>query len=155
MSSNPEEVDWDWVYKRNKRIWLGVDENDNPVDEKELEPIKSPYGEVSSSHFEDLPFLPKTLGVPKTCIVEWYAKRYKDEKLKTNDCFFTWGDNGKPNPMFTAIFKCPITGELFGCGQFGEDESTYKVIEEALNDGDEDEDAKRVKIVWHRKYRLF
>ncbi len=155
MSTNPEEVDWDWVYKRNKRIWLGLDENDNPIDEKELDK-KDDDGDgdgdkIASSFFKDLPFLPQNLGAPKNCITQWYGKRHKDLQFKEDDCFFTWNRDGNPHGMKGCIFKCPLTGELFGCGQFG-DESKYEITEESIHAGvDGAEEGEKVKIVWHRK----
>ncbi len=151
-----EEIDWDLVYERNKRSWLGLDENDNPIDEKEL--TTSHHEEKEICYLKDIPFLPKNLGTPKNCIPEWYARRHKDLEFKSNDCFFLWNDKAEKahNLHHTCIFKCPLTGELFGCGQFGEDKSKYKITEESINTGDDDNgEGEKVKIVWHRKSLLY
>lgn len=31
MSTNPDLVDWDYIYERNRRIWLGLDSSGKPI----------------------------------------------------------------------------------------------------------------------------
>lgn len=153
MSTNPDQVDWDYVYERNRRIWLGLDDAEVCSDDDENEHIREAKKENS---MKNVPFLPKNLGTPKNVIPHWYERRNKGYHFKSNDCFFTWNDNGKPHEMrHTCIFKCPLTGELFGCGQFG-DKSSYQVKKESTNGvSDNDEEDNKVAIVWHRKYFFY
>ncbi len=192
MSTNPDEVDWDYIYERNRRIWLGLDNPDNvaPQESKtsdhdttidkenenytmctnttniENDLDNNEKSIKASSTLKDMPFLPKNLGTPKNVIPQWYERHHKGFAFRSNDCFFSWNDNGKAHEMYwTSIFKCPVTGELFGSGQFGDDKSSYQVRRERIKgDGvvEEEEEkqnvgefgigiGKKVDIVWHRK----
>ena len=178
MSSDPNEVDWDSIYERNRRIWFGLDGGesddhdddddsstndddyniDNPEmpaegeDMKKKKKKKKKKKHNNKNSLSNTPFLPKNLGSPKNVIPHWYERRNKGLYFKSNECFFSWNDGGKPHEMFhTSIFKCPVTQELFGSGQFGEDKSLYKVREETIKDKCDD-DNKKVTIVWHREF---
>lgn len=147
MSTNPKDVDWDYIYERNRKIWLGLEDPEEPVEDETNEVKKF------SETMKGMPFLPKNLGAPKNVIPQWYAKRYKDIFFKSNDCFFTWNDGGKAHEMYhTSVFKCPVTGELFGSGKFGDNKDLYQERKESgENATDVDCDDEKVTIVWHRK----
>jgi hypothetical protein len=202
-TKNKQQIDWDAVYEKNRRLWLGLDEDgcaklvDNKrarartsrrrsTEEEPCEAITNNDVDVDGNNgndngndndndndgltLKDRPFYPKNLGTPKNVIPEWYGKKHKDERVefKSNDCFYTYSDHAKPHEMHhTSIFKCPITGELFGCGQFG-DSKLYKVKKEYGQDeidvheihdsdidnenaNDNENDENKVSIVWYRK----
>lgn len=190
MRKDPKKVDWDDVYERNRRIWLGLDNPDNSTPQKSktsdrdtaVQKENENYNMHTTNDIENdldnsdkpeepintlkgIPFLPKNLGTPKNVIPQWYDRHHKGFAFRSSDCFFSWNDNGKAHEMhWTSIFKCPVTGELFGSGKFGDDKSSYKVRRERKNgDGDIVEDGqekvsefggcagKKVAIVWHRK----
>mmetsp|Transcript_10769 Transcript_10769/g.13616 ORF Transcript_10769/g.13616 Transcript_10769/m.13616 type:complete len:299 (+) Transcript_10769:59-955(+) len=170
MSTNPDEVDWDYVYERNRRIWLGLDsapeegkisDHDHDHDDTIMEQENANYtkhtnkridndleevgkAEQSSNTLKGMPFLPKNLGTPKNVIPQWYERHHKGFAFRSNDCFFSWNDNGKAHEMYwTSIFKCPVTGELFGSGQFGDDRSSYQIRRELINGvANENDDGK-------------
>ena len=162
MSTDPNEVDWDSIYERNRRIWFGldgggdVDDNSAYDDDYNIDNPKMPAdGEDENkkkNSLKNIPFLPKNLGTPKNVIPHWYERRHKGYYFKSNECFFSWNDGGKPHEMFhTSIFKCPVTGELFGSGQFGDNKSLYRVRKESINAACDNDDEK-VAIVWHREF---
>jgi len=66
------------------------------------------------------PLLHKHFDSPKHCLSVWYGKRHKDVSPPTNICFKTWENGGLPHlKMFTSIFRCPVSGEMFLSGSYG------------------------------------
>jgi len=144
MATLQDNTDWNKIYEKNRRIWLGLDEIRETEAKKDEEESKSNF-------LVDIPFLPKNLGTPKNVIPHWYERHHKGIYFKSNECFFTWNDGGKAHEMrHTSVFKCPVTGELFGSGQFG-DKKLYQVQNENINGCEEDIDDDKAPLVWHRK----
>ena len=78
------------------------------------------------------PFLPSCLDSPKNALTMWYGQRYKNFlQFKTNECFTTWDDGGKPHEVkFTSIFTCPVSGEHFISGKYGKERDVYVVVKD-------------------------
>lgn len=94
----------------------------------------------------------KSLSNPKNVLQQWYQMHYKDLSYVTKDFYFTWNDGGLPHEMYhTAVFKCPVTGEVFSCGQFG-DKSLYRLKQESVKGLEYFSDDEKVTVVWYRKY---
>jgi len=114
---------------------------------------------TETSILDNTPFLPRSLGVPKNSLSNWYGKRHKDMTFATNKCFTTWDDNGPAHALyFTSIFTCPVTGEMFSCGKHG-DVKTYKVENEEISEGVDEEEGDNSErrlnpIIWYRKKLL-
>ena len=61
--------------------------------------------------------------VPKNALSTWYSKRPRCHQI-TKDNYVSWHDHGMPHLLkFTAVFVCPLTGEIFPCGRHGSTES--------------------------------
>jgi len=101
---------------------------------------------------EDRPFLPRNINVPKNALSVWYGKRYKDLLFTANSCFTTWHNNALSHERyFTSAFRCPVTGELFSCGKWGD---TFRVVEEEIttNSIEEGKETRKAcSIIWYRK----
>jgi hypothetical protein len=69
---------------------------------------------------------PRMDGVPLNELHLTYSKT--DARIKTTD-FITVFDNGnvQPNLLFTAIFTCPIDGEHFASGDWGESKNVVRM----------------------------
>lgn len=58
--------------------------------------------------------------VPKAILYQFYGKKPRRKQL-SNDDYFAWNNGGKPHELkFTAIFQCPLTGECFPSGRYGD-----------------------------------
>lgn len=104
------------------------------------------------------PLTPRPLGkkvVPKAALNSWYDDRYEEghELLKAmREYYLTWRDKTMPNHenRYTSVFTCPVTGEKFASGRFG-DPKTYDVKEETFG-GEGAEDAMVpivAEVVWY------
>ena len=80
------------------------------------------------------PFLPSCLDSPKNALTMWYGQRFKNFlQFKTNECFTTWDDGGKPHEVkFTSIFTCPVSGEHFASGKYGKERDVYIVLKDEV-----------------------
>lgn len=118
---------------------------------KDAEKKTNDSGDAPSSLVESLgqmsletqrPFLPSCLDSPKNALTMWYGQRYKNYlQFKTNECFTTWDDGGKPHEVkFTSIFTCPVSGEHFASGKYGKERDMYIV----LND-----EKAHINVVWY------
>jgi len=95
----------------------------------------------------DLPVaVVQKISVPaKVQLSEWYAKppRYKIVN-KTN--YLTWQDGAMPHvARFTSIFLCPLTGETWSSGRYGDnsqDVHFYQVRHDPVT---------KAEIVWYKK----
>jgi hypothetical protein len=79
-----------------------------------------PMGDCEA-FFQGQPLLPsKTMGVPKAALNAWYGQ--KPEKIQlSKESFLIWNDGGMPHlQKFTCIFCCPLTGEVFASGRYGD-----------------------------------
>jgi len=96
----------------------------------------------------DGPLLPQNLGKPKNTLSTWYGKRHKNFVLQANACFLTWHDpsSSSHEKYFTSVFTCPLSGEKFMSGSFGDPKSMVRKEEKAKDGGEE-----QVTIVWCRK----
>jgi hypothetical protein len=67
----------------------------------------------------------KKTGVPKAALHCWYGQKPR-RQIVSQENYITWHDNGPPHLMhYTSLFICPMTGEAFGSGRYG-DEKHYK-----------------------------
>ena len=63
----------------------------------------------------------KLSGAPKSELYAHYGKDPYRRVLGGSD-YVTWNDNGPPHDLrFTSIFICPLTGEPFKSGRYGQD----------------------------------
>lgn len=89
---------------------------------------------------------------PKGALIKWYERVHKEISFSPS-CFITWHDKGLSHERrYTTVFKCPLTGEIFSCGQYGKVEN-YLVKEEELSSetmGDNAEEGNS-SVVWYRK----
>ena len=78
---------------------------------------------VASAFLATQPTLPSgfVYDDPKSALREYYLKEYQVADLRTKDSYFTWPDPNSVGhcPRFTAVFICPVTGELFATGKYG------------------------------------
>lgn len=63
----------------------------------------------------------------KSCLREFYFKQHQIS-LVTKESYFTWPDpNGYGHcRRFTCVFVCPVTGEVFCTGKYGEKDTIKK-----------------------------
>jgi len=138
-----KDPSWEKVAEKSRAGWgsvIGSHQSDieNTVNDGGTE-MKE---DISSSLVESMsqmnletnrPFLPSCLDSPKNALTMWYGQRFKNfPQFKTNDCFTTWNDGGKPHELkFTSIFTCPVTGEHFASGRYGKERDVYVVIKDA------------------------
>jgi hypothetical protein len=119
----------------------------------------SPTTEISESTQIPIlkgPLLPQCLKQPKQAIQVWYARNHKQLNYRANEYFQSW-DFGPPHAKyFTSIFNCPVTGEIFLSGTFG-DPTSMMLKEEAArrrqtkDDGKEQEQEQVISVCWYRK----
>ena len=82
--------------------------------------------------------------IPKAALYTYYGKKPRRTQIG-NDDYFSWNNGGKPHEIkYTAIFQCPITGECFPSGRWGES-NTY--ISRTIRNG-RGEDAE---MIWFSK----
>jgi len=116
-SSKPSSTPW----KTSKRVNEMMDENDTVV--TELTEPSTVASSVASSSLSKQPTLPSgfIINDKKSCLREFYFKRHQIQII-TRESYFTWPDpNGYGHcRRFTCVFVCPITGELFSTGKYGE-----------------------------------
>ena len=64
---------------------------------------------------------PTTPGfAPKSALHALYGRPPR-RKIISQDHYFTWHNNGPPHELkWTSVFVCPITGEFFWSGRFGD-----------------------------------
>jgi hypothetical protein len=61
-----------------------------------------------------------TYGVPKNALHALYSQPPRRKILDKVD-FIAWNDGGPPHKLrFTAVFVCPLTGEVFPSGRYGD-----------------------------------
>jgi hypothetical protein len=89
---------------------------------------------------------PSTPGfAPKNALHSLYGRAPR-RKVISQDHYFTWNDQGPPHELkWTGIFVCPLTGEVFCSGRFG-DARYYSVT---INDDDNGS-----FVVWYTKKTL-
>jgi len=150
ISSKP--VSWGWNTGGKAPGWIPpttLVEAPSPGDAIMADTEESPLSKSKSESltkknpYQQVPILPyKTMGVPKNALSSWYGKRHKNLTIQ-NKYFTTWNDGGIPHLLkWTCLFTCPVTGEKFPSGQFG-DKSLYQVGLE--QDGPEEKDASMME----------
>ena len=107
-----------WKYTENNQ-------NDVFMDDEDTVATGSTYpSSVEASVASSLatqPLLPhgKMMEAPKAALYDWYLKEHKTQVVG-KECYFTWHNEGLPHErMFTSIFVCPVTGEMFATGKYG------------------------------------
>jgi len=87
------------------------------------------------------PWLPnKTLGVPKAALNVWYMQKPRSFQC-SKDQYICWSDGGRAHETkFTCVFVCPLSGELFFSGEYGDSKYYTTVIDEG-----------GAKVVWYVK----
>ena len=57
---------------------------------------------------------------PKAALYTYYGKKPRRKQLN-NDDYICWSNQGRPHELkFTAVFVCPISGEVFPSGRAGD-----------------------------------
>jgi hypothetical protein len=66
----------------------------------------------------NLPF--KTCSVPMNALDSYYGKNFKKYEMKMSESYFSWNDENPKSHLlrWTAIFLCPISGEIFVTGSW-------------------------------------
>lgn len=88
----------------------------------------------------------------KAALIKWYDKNHKGNPYSPS-WFKIWSDNGPThNRRFTGIFQCPVTGEIFSCGQYC-NLGNYEVKEEesCVEAIGGNATARNISVVWYRK----
>ena len=88
-----------------------------------------PANPVDENPYRNLPLLPyKTYGVPMNALGCYYSQYYHTSHLKMSDYYFTWNDeNPKSHSLlWTSIFICPLSGELFISGKWPGNDAVLK-----------------------------
>jgi len=84
---------------------------------------------------------------PKDALYAFYGKKPRGKQLSNED-YIVWNNNAAPHELrFTAIFHCPLTGECFPAGAYG-DSSLYNIEITTNHQG------KQVEVVWYTKKSL-
>jgi hypothetical protein len=116
-SSKPSSTPW----KTSKQANEMMDEDGTVVTELTEPSTVAPS--VASSSLSTQPTLPSgfIINDKKSCLREFYFKRHQIQII-TRESYFTWPDpNGYGHcRRFTCVFVCPVTGELFSTGKYGE-----------------------------------
>ena len=83
----------------------------------------------------------------KAALYQLYGRKPRRKQL-SNDDYLVWNNGGRPHELkFTAIFHCPLTGELFPAARYGDPK--YYIVEHTMNHL-----GQRVEIVWYTKKSL-
>ena len=105
----------------------------------------SPSSSNNNNPLAKQPWLPnKTMGVPKSALSAWYNQKPRHCQL-SKDCFISWNNGGLAHQLkFTSVFVCPLTGEIFASGRYGETVE-YKT---SMDEGN------GAEIVWYSEYPI-
>ena len=88
-----------------------------------------------------------TAQAPKAALYQFYGRKPRRKQL-SNDDYLVWNNGGRPHELkFTAIFHCPLTGELFPAARHGDPK--YYVSESMMNHL-----GQKVEVVWYTKKSL-
>eukprot|EP00543_Licmophora_paradoxa_P010522 CAMPEP_0202462448 /NCGR_PEP_ID=MMETSP1360-20130828/54068_1 /ASSEMBLY_ACC=CAM_ASM_000848 /TAXON_ID=515479 /ORGANISM="Licmophora paradoxa, Strain CCMP2313" /LENGTH=120 /DNA_ID=CAMNT_0049084937 /DNA_START=204 /DNA_END=562 /DNA_ORIENTATION=+ len=61
---------------------------------------------------------------PKMMLATWYGQRPRNHQISKQQ-YVCWDDGGQSHSKrFTAVLVCPLTGEIFRTGKFGNNEHT-------------------------------
>lgn len=104
---------------------------------------KAASGVTSANPFLGQPLLPSlTLGVPKAALQGWYGQR--PERFQVGkDQYVSWNDGGRSHELkFTCVFVCPLTGEVFPSGRYGNNSDMFVVRADEATGAD---------VVWYSK----
>jgi len=95
----------------------------------------------------------KNLDQPKNALHVWYGRQHKGFEFCANKYFITWDDNGPSHKKyFTSIYRCPISGEMFGCGKLNNmQESHYEARHDSIDDDIIETGHNSSTILWYRK----
>lgn len=117
-ANNNSSSSWGSAVPREKISW-GSDQPASAPSE--------PSPSISNT-FQGQGFLPsKTMGVPCVVLTNWFTKKPHCIQISKKQ-FVTWHDDGRPHlRRFTAVFVCPVTGEVFPSGRYGDDPSVYEL----------------------------
>jgi hypothetical protein len=82
---------------------------------------------VNNNPFKGISFkLNKTSSVPKAALHSVYGRPPR-RKVISQENYYTWHDSGPPHLLkFTSIFCCPLTGECFASGRYGDPAFYYQ-----------------------------
>ena len=82
--------------------------------------------EISYQNVPNLPY--KTSGEPMNALGCYYSQNYHTSHLKMSDFYYTWNDaNPKSHLLlWTSIFICPLSGELFQSGEWPGNDAVIK-----------------------------
>jgi hypothetical protein len=81
----------------------------------------------NSNPYKGISFkLNKTSGVPKAALHSVYGRPPR-RKVISQENYHTWHNSGPPHLLkFTSIFCCPLTGECFASGRYGDPKFYYQ-----------------------------
>lgn len=83
-------------------------------------PANSSCSSARNKPFKSQPMLSNA---PKAELLSWYSQKPRSVQI-TNECYITWNNGGMPHELrFTSVFVCPLSGELFLSGRYGDPES--------------------------------
>jgi len=125
-----------WRFPSATTPWKTTPKEDDMMEEDDTVATGSTYPStaehsVASSSLATQPMLPhgKLIDAPRAALYDWYLKEHKTQVVG-KECYFTWHNDGLPHErMFTSIFVCPVTGELFPTGKYGPRTGTKKRID--------------------------
>lgn len=88
-----------------------------------------------------------SLAAPKAELYQFYGRKPRRQQLSNED-YLVWNNGGKPHELkFTCIFHCPLTGECFPAGRFGD--PRFYVVEQMRNHA-----GQTVEVIWYTKKTL-
>jgi hypothetical protein len=91
--------------------------------------------------------LNKTGGVPKAALHSVYGRPPR-RKVISQENYYTWHNSGPPHLLkFTSIFCCPLTGECFASGRYG-DAALYQHTSATATEGGS------INVIWYNKKTL-
>ena len=82
---------------------------------------ESPARNVDENPYRNMPNLPyKTYGEPMNALGAYYSQYYHTSHMKMSDYYYTWNDENPKSHLllWTSIFICPLSGELFMSGKW-------------------------------------
>lgn len=110
------------------------------------------------------PIVPQCIDQPKQAIQVWYKRKYKHLEYRANEYFQSWHRGPPHERYFTSIFTCPVTGEKFLSGTFG-DKLSMMIQEEPVrrrqssnemssaSNEEGGDDRMMISVCWYRKKR--
>ena len=78
--------------------------------------------------FRGIRLHPDIFHFPKSALNQWYGQRYRSSILfPTKSDFFTITQQ-HAEYKYTSVFVCPVTGQIYPSGPWGDDYQTYPIV---------------------------